>query len=292
MTFRLRWASAAHVCPQAGAKTLLCSPRSPHPWRKASRKLKLKARLHLLCPCRVCVCPPAPTGRSLGSAKVSRAQTFPSYPSEQGEEHPQSLSLASSYTFSYGSGLVQWQPGAAGRERQSSLEPAARAGEPLAPSAPTICCENWCQPAPAGSPPPRKPGEAASPKQRLSLYLFILPFLLSICSERKGGRGAGGGGGRVRVVRKWWKRAKLCRCEGFCMTGEGPLWGSIATVRSTSGPSYPPPPAGRSIFTRNVFMSLPQPADSRWSRWNAADSRRSVGAAGVAFRSKRVRSLP
>lgn len=57
MTFRLRWASAAHVCPQAGAKTLLCSPRSPHPWRKASRKLKLKARLHLLCPCRVCVSP-------------------------------------------------------------------------------------------------------------------------------------------------------------------------------------------------------------------------------------------
>ncbi|XP_008941585.1 PREDICTED: docking protein 6-like, partial [Merops nubicus] len=46
-------------------------------------------------------------GHSLGSAKVSRAQTFPSYPSEQGEEHPQPLSLASSYTFSYGSGLVQ-----------------------------------------------------------------------------------------------------------------------------------------------------------------------------------------
>ncbi|NXT28519.1 DOK6 protein, partial [Syrrhaptes paradoxus] len=44
---------------------------------------------------------------SLGSAKVSRAQTFPSYPSEQAEEHQQSLSLASSYTFSYGSGLVQ-----------------------------------------------------------------------------------------------------------------------------------------------------------------------------------------
>lgn len=208
MTFRLRWASAAHVCPQAGAKTLLCSPRSPHPWRKASRKLKLKARLHLLCPCRVCVCPPAPTGRSLGSAKVSRAQTFPSYPSEQGEEHPQSLSLASSYTFSYGSGLVQWQPGAAGRERQSSLEPAARAGEPLAPSAPTICCENWCQPAPAGSPPPRKPGEAASPKQRLSLYLFILPFLLLICSERKGGAGGGG-----------WRGTRSC-CEKVVETSE------------------------------------------------------------------------
>ncbi|NWS44885.1 DOK6 protein, partial [Probosciger aterrimus] len=44
---------------------------------------------------------------SLGSAKVSRAQTFPSYQEEQGEEHQQSLSLASSYTFSYGSGLVQ-----------------------------------------------------------------------------------------------------------------------------------------------------------------------------------------
>ncbi|NWX13111.1 DOK6 protein, partial [Aegotheles bennettii] len=47
------------------------------------------------------------TSHSLSSAKVSRAQTFPSYPSEQGEEHQQSLSLASSYTFSYGSGLVQ-----------------------------------------------------------------------------------------------------------------------------------------------------------------------------------------
>ncbi|NWX40488.1 DOK6 protein, partial [Steatornis caripensis] len=44
---------------------------------------------------------------SLGSAKVSRAQTFPSYPSEESEEHQQSLSLASSYAFSYGSGLVQ-----------------------------------------------------------------------------------------------------------------------------------------------------------------------------------------
>uniref|UniRef100_A0A672U5N6 Docking protein 6 n=1 Tax=Strigops habroptila TaxID=2489341 RepID=A0A672U5N6_STRHB len=46
-------------------------------------------------------------GHSLGSAKVSRAQTFPSYHEEQGEEHQQSLSLASSYAFSYGSGLVQ-----------------------------------------------------------------------------------------------------------------------------------------------------------------------------------------
>ncbi|XP_063253423.1 docking protein 6 [Prinia subflava] len=46
-------------------------------------------------------------GHSLGSAKVSRAQTFPSYPSEQAEEHQQPLSLGSSYAFSYGSGLVQ-----------------------------------------------------------------------------------------------------------------------------------------------------------------------------------------
>lgn len=54
-----------------------------------------------------------------------------------------------------------------------------------------------------------KPGEAASLKQRLSLYLFILLFLLSIRQEG-GGRGAAGGRGGagrvgrvcVRVVRK------------------------------------------------------------------------------------------
>ncbi|XP_019400789.1 PREDICTED: docking protein 6 [Crocodylus porosus] len=46
-------------------------------------------------------------GHSLGSTKVSRAQTFPSYASEQSEEHQQSLSLSSSYGFSYSSGLMQ-----------------------------------------------------------------------------------------------------------------------------------------------------------------------------------------
>lgn len=140
------------------------------------------------------------SGHNLGSAKVSRAQTFPSYPSEQGEEHQQPLSLASSYAFSYGSGLVQWQPGAG--HGQLSLEPPARTGEPLAPSAPTICRENWCQPAPAGAPPMREPGEAASPKQRLSLYLFILPFLLLICSERRGLGGWGEGGRGTRLCCK------------------------------------------------------------------------------------------
>lgn len=160
--------------------------------------------------------------------------------------------------------------------------------EPPAPSAPTICRENWCLPAPAGSLPRQKPGEVASPKQRLSLYLFILLFLLSICSGRRGG----GGGGCVCVVRKWWKQTKLCWCEGFCMTREGPFWGSITMEHSTSGPSYPPPPAGWPIFIHNVFRSLPQPTDSRWSRWNVTDSRHSVSAVGVTFRSKRVHSLP
>lgn len=117
-----------------------------------------------------------PAGHGLGSAKVSRAQTFPSYPSEQGEEHQQSLSLASSYTFSYSSGLVQWQPGTAGQERQSSLEPAARAREQRVPSAPTTCHENWSLPAPAWPPHRWEPGEAASLKQRLSLYLFCRSF--------------------------------------------------------------------------------------------------------------------
>lgn len=59
------------------------------------------------------------------------------------------------------------------------------------PSAPSICRENWRPPAPAGAPPMWEPGEAASPKQRLSLYLFILPFLLLICWERRG-LGVGG----------------------------------------------------------------------------------------------------
>lgn len=103
------------VVPSATGNTF-CSPRRARcskpalqaPW--GSMKLihwslsevqGLRARLHLLCSC-----VPTP-GHSLGSAKVSRAQTFPSYPSEQGEEHQQSLSLASSYAFSYGSGLVQ-----------------------------------------------------------------------------------------------------------------------------------------------------------------------------------------
>lgn len=72
-----------------------------NPLRSVSVVKGSKAQLHLLCSCL-----PA-AGHSLGSAKVSRAQTFPSYPSEQAEEHQQALSLASSYAFSYGSGLVQ-----------------------------------------------------------------------------------------------------------------------------------------------------------------------------------------
>ncbi|KAG6934563.1 docking protein 6, partial [Chelydra serpentina] len=46
-------------------------------------------------------------GHSLSSTKVSRAQTFPSYTSESGKEHQQSLSLSSSYGFSYSSALIQ-----------------------------------------------------------------------------------------------------------------------------------------------------------------------------------------
>ncbi|KAF0885371.1 DOK6 protein, partial [Crocuta crocuta] len=42
-----------------------------------------------------------------GSSKMSRAQTFPSYTSEQGEETQQSLSRSSSYGFSYSSSLIQ-----------------------------------------------------------------------------------------------------------------------------------------------------------------------------------------
>ncbi|CAM2106403.1 unnamed protein product [Caretta caretta] len=46
-------------------------------------------------------------GHSLSSTKVSRAQTFPSYASEPAKEHQQSLSLSSSYGFSYSSALIQ-----------------------------------------------------------------------------------------------------------------------------------------------------------------------------------------
>uniref|UniRef100_F6XWY4 Docking protein 6 n=1 Tax=Monodelphis domestica TaxID=13616 RepID=F6XWY4_MONDO len=47
-------------------------------------------------------------GHRFGSTKMSRAQTFPSYTSEQNEEHQQQpLSLSSSYGFSYSSSLIQ-----------------------------------------------------------------------------------------------------------------------------------------------------------------------------------------
>ncbi|KAF6087837.1 docking protein 6 [Phyllostomus discolor] len=46
-------------------------------------------------------------GHGFGSSKMSRAQTFPSYTSEQSEETQQSLSRSSSYGFSYSSSLIQ-----------------------------------------------------------------------------------------------------------------------------------------------------------------------------------------
>lgn len=47
------------------------------------------------------------SGHGFGSSKMSRAQTFPSYASEQSEETQQSLSRSSSYGFSYSSSLIQ-----------------------------------------------------------------------------------------------------------------------------------------------------------------------------------------
>lgn len=48
-------------------------------------------------------------GHGFAAAKMSRAQTFPSYAAEQSEEpaQPLSLSRSSSYGFSYSSSLIQ-----------------------------------------------------------------------------------------------------------------------------------------------------------------------------------------
>lgn len=48
---------------------------------------------------------------------------------------------------------------------------------------------------------------------------------------------------------------KLCWCEGFCMTGEGLFWGSIAMAHLTPGPSFLPPPSGWPVFTCDIFRS-------------------------------------
>ncbi|KAG5195553.1 hypothetical protein JEQ12_011848, partial [Ovis aries] len=46
-------------------------------------------------------------GHGFGPSKMSRAQTFPSYASEQSEETQPALSRSSSYGFSYSSSLIQ-----------------------------------------------------------------------------------------------------------------------------------------------------------------------------------------
>lgn len=48
-----------------------------------------------------------PPGHGFGSSKMARAQTFPSYAAEQGEETPQALSRPGSYGCGYGSGRIQ-----------------------------------------------------------------------------------------------------------------------------------------------------------------------------------------
>ena len=49
----------------------------------------------------------APPGHGFGPSKMARAQTFPSYASEQSEETQPALSRPSSYGFSYSSSLIQ-----------------------------------------------------------------------------------------------------------------------------------------------------------------------------------------
>lgn len=162
------------------------------------------------------------------------------------------------------------------------------------PPHPPFCRENWCLPAPAGSPPRQKPGKAVSPKQRLSLYLFILPFLLSRRSERRGaGEGEGGKGGKGgtrsccekvvetnKTVLVWrFLHDRRRPILGLHRDGAFNVGAFLPASTSRPGPSLPV----------NVFRST----DSLWSRWNVADSRRSDSTLrGVTFRSKRVRSLP
>lgn len=80
---------------------------------------------------------PFSPGHGFGSTKMSRAQTFPSYASEQSEETQQSLSRSSSYGFSYSSSLIQWHTeGHCWPERQSVLDLLVGSLHPLPPRRP------------------------------------------------------------------------------------------------------------------------------------------------------------
>lgn len=198
-----------------------------------------------------------PTGHSLGSTKVSRAQTFPSYPAEQGEEHQQSLSLASSYTFSYGSGLVQWQLGQPAKRDSQAWNLPPGPGSSVHPPHPQL---PWNLRPTSSSPATMKMGiwRGSFPEaEAKSLFIyFAIPSVNMFRTEMVGAGGVGGGRASIRVVRKWLKQMKLCWCEGFCMTREGPVTGLCHDVHLTSESSYPSPSAGQPIFTGVMFRPL------------------------------------
>ncbi|MXQ93923.1 hypothetical protein E5288_WYG008082 [Bos mutus] len=82
------------------ARSCWSSLRWPRRRHEMLRLLPLVARF---------LSPPAAAfqGHGFGPSKMSRAQTFPSYASEQSEETQPALSRSSSYGFSYSSSLIQ-----------------------------------------------------------------------------------------------------------------------------------------------------------------------------------------
>lgn len=144
-----------------------------------------------------------PTGHSLGSTKVSRAQTFPSYPSEQGEEHQQSLSLASSYTFSYGSGLVQWQLGQPAKRDSQAWNLPPGPGSSVHPPHPQL---PWNLRPTSSSPATMKMGiwRGSFPEaEAKSLFIyFAIPSVNMFRTEMVGAGGVGGGEGKHSCRKK------------------------------------------------------------------------------------------
>lgn len=152
--------------------------------------------------------------------------------------------------------------GAAGPHGHLSPEPPASTGSRWPPLHPPFAVKTDACQLQLGH---RQRGnlERRLPRRRgwVFIYLFCRSFL-SICSERRGLGGWGEGRGTrlccKKVVETNWNCVGWC--EGFCMTGEGPFWGSIAMAYLALGPSFPPPPAGQPVFTHNLCRSLPQPA--------------------------------
>lgn len=81
-------------------------------------------------------------GHGFGSSKMSRAQTFPSYATEQNEEAQAPLSRSSSYGFSYSSSLIQWHTEAT-TDKKDSLSWTCHGVIMPPASGKTNCSTNW-----------------------------------------------------------------------------------------------------------------------------------------------------